>query len=210
MLFKWEIESSGADSNRSNWTLSPYGIFFIIFFFNYLLSALMKKSIWQITNALFSIRFFQSVWTPEPFQTREHAKIKKYFLQNAIFHFWPFFAPIIMVIVGFPHTHSTHSHTYYDVSTRLHENRSCIYPSIPIFTPYFWRYFCIFSVLRVVNRLFSTHHLWFWYCRLCVPYSEVNKECCKSQVYCSSRISLSFEYIVLWFVRGKYNFSVWT
>ena len=29
MLFKWEIESSGADSNQSNWTLSPYGIFFL-------------------------------------------------------------------------------------------------------------------------------------------------------------------------------------
>ena len=35
----------------------------------------------------------------------------------------------------------------YDVRTRLHGNRSCIFPSIPIFTPYFWRYFCIFSVL---------------------------------------------------------------
>ena len=31
MLFKWKIESSGADSNRLNWTLLPYGIFFIIF-----------------------------------------------------------------------------------------------------------------------------------------------------------------------------------
>ena len=31
MLFKWEFESLGAYSNRSNWTLSPYGICFINF-----------------------------------------------------------------------------------------------------------------------------------------------------------------------------------
>ena len=52
MLFKWEIESSGADSKRSNWTLSPYGIFFIIFLETIYVVILMKKSIWEITNAL--------------------------------------------------------------------------------------------------------------------------------------------------------------
>ena len=43
MLFEWEIESSGADSKRSNWTLSPYRILFIIFFGNYLRSDTDKK-----------------------------------------------------------------------------------------------------------------------------------------------------------------------
>ena len=52
MLFKWEIESSGTDPNRSNWILSQYGIFFIIFFETIYVVTLMKKSIWEITNAL--------------------------------------------------------------------------------------------------------------------------------------------------------------
>ena len=43
MLFKWEIESLGADSKRSNWTLSPYGIFYYYFFGNYLRSDTDEK-----------------------------------------------------------------------------------------------------------------------------------------------------------------------
>ena len=52
MLFKWEIEALWGGSNRSNWTLSPYGIFFIIFFETFYIVTLMKKSIWEIRNAL--------------------------------------------------------------------------------------------------------------------------------------------------------------
>ena len=62
-------------------------------------------------------------------------------------------------IVGFS-PHSQYPFWYvYDVRTWLFEDRSCIFPSIPIFTPYFWRNFCIFSVLRVVNWFFSTPEL---------------------------------------------------
>ena len=54
MLFKWEIEAlwGGGGSNRSNWTLSPCGIFFIIFFETFYMVTLMKESIWEIRNAL--------------------------------------------------------------------------------------------------------------------------------------------------------------
>ena len=54
MLFKWEIDALwGGGSNRSNWTLSPYGIFFIIFLETfYVVVTLMKKSIREITNVL--------------------------------------------------------------------------------------------------------------------------------------------------------------
>ena len=55
MLFKWEIEALWGDSNRSNWTLSPYGIFFIIFFETFYMVTLMKNSIWEIRNALADI-----------------------------------------------------------------------------------------------------------------------------------------------------------
>ena len=43
MLFKWGIESSGSNSLRSNWILSPYEIFWIIFFVNYLRSDTDEK-----------------------------------------------------------------------------------------------------------------------------------------------------------------------
>ena len=46
--------------------------------------------------------------------------MKKFFLQNAIFHFLLFF-PLFEL------------------------------DAVSIFTPHFWRYFCIFSALRVVN-----------------------------------------------------------
>ena len=52
MLFKWEIETLGADSNRTNWILSPYEIFLIIFLENIYVVTLTKKTIWKITNAL--------------------------------------------------------------------------------------------------------------------------------------------------------------
>ena len=49
-----------------------------------------KKNVGEHT---FPIRFFQSVyWPPKLFPTHEHAKIKNYFLQNAIFYFLPFFS----------------------------------------------------------------------------------------------------------------------
>ena len=61
MLFKWEIEALwGGGSNRSNWTLSPCGIFFIIFLKTFYMVTLMKKSIWEIRNALiymYKVRF---------------------------------------------------------------------------------------------------------------------------------------------------------
>ena len=44
----WEIESSCADSKRSNWTLSPYGI---LFFWKLYVVTLMEE-IWEIKNAL--------------------------------------------------------------------------------------------------------------------------------------------------------------
>ena len=52
MLFKWEIEALWGSSKRSNWTLSPYGIFFIIFFETFYMVTLITKSIWEIRNAL--------------------------------------------------------------------------------------------------------------------------------------------------------------
>ena len=52
MLFKWKIEALWGDSNRSNWTLSPYGIFFVKFFETFYMVTLMKKSIWEVRNAL--------------------------------------------------------------------------------------------------------------------------------------------------------------
>ena len=54
MLFKWEIEAlwGGGGSNRSNWTLSPCGIFFIIFFETFYMVSLINKSIWKIRHAL--------------------------------------------------------------------------------------------------------------------------------------------------------------
>ena len=49
MLFKWEIEALWeGGSNRSNWILLPYGIFFIIFFETFYMVTLMKNSIWEI------------------------------------------------------------------------------------------------------------------------------------------------------------------
>ena len=41
-------------------------------------------------------------------------------------------------------------------------------PKYPIFTPHFWRYFCIFSVLPAVHGLFSSPYLWFGYHWLCL------------------------------------------
>ena len=52
-----------------------------------------KKPTIFLGEYIFPKRFFQFVLTPEPFPTRKHAKIKKYFLQNAIFHFLLFFPP---------------------------------------------------------------------------------------------------------------------
>ena len=52
--FSPEIEAlwGGGCSNRSNWTLSPCRIFFIIFFETFYMVTLMKKSIWEIRDAL--------------------------------------------------------------------------------------------------------------------------------------------------------------
>ena len=51
MLFKWKIEALWGSSNRSNWALSRYEIFIIIFLKTIYVS-LMKKSIPEITLAL--------------------------------------------------------------------------------------------------------------------------------------------------------------
>ena len=45
-------EVSGASTSRSNWTLSPYGIFFIIFLEKTSNRRMKKKWIWEIRNAL--------------------------------------------------------------------------------------------------------------------------------------------------------------
>ena len=42
----------GGRLNRSNWTLSPWGLCFIIFFKTFYMVTLMKKSIWEIRNTL--------------------------------------------------------------------------------------------------------------------------------------------------------------
>ena len=42
MLFKWEIEALWGDSNRSNWTLLPWNIFYY-FFGNFLHSDTNEK-----------------------------------------------------------------------------------------------------------------------------------------------------------------------
>ena len=47
-----------------------------------------KKFFWRGNP----IQFFQLILTPELFPTRKHAKIKKFNLQNAIFHFLPYFS----------------------------------------------------------------------------------------------------------------------
>ena len=61
MLFKWEMDALWGDSNRLNWILSPYGIFFIIFLETFYMVTLMKKSIWEIRNALINIAQFVSI-----------------------------------------------------------------------------------------------------------------------------------------------------
>ena len=45
-------EVSGASTTRSNWTLSPYGVFFIIFLEITSNGRTKKKLIWEIRNAL--------------------------------------------------------------------------------------------------------------------------------------------------------------
>ena len=50
-----KLRPFGGGSNLLNWTLSPYGIFFIIFFETFYMVTLMKKSIWEIRNALMYI-----------------------------------------------------------------------------------------------------------------------------------------------------------
>ena len=152
----------------------------------------------------FPTRFFRSVLTPRTMSNSWTCKHKKvFFLQNAIFHFLPFFwigrslklgATKLSLsiahlpsrwlchlashngIVGFLHTHSTHSDTQVrseHVRTRLRKHRTCIFPNFTIFTPHFRRYFCIFSVLRFVHRFFSTPNLWFGYRWLCVKLGNI-------------------------------------
>ena len=121
----------------------------------------------------FPTRFFDPYWPSELCPTREHAKIKKFFLQNAIFHFLLFFPPFFNSTQSefgrykreFKHcTPSIKVSLASSISTvpilipkwgqNTIKNSQDVLPSIPICTPHFRHNFCIFSELRVAEWIF--------------------------------------------------------